>query len=50
MKENLFYCLEIRLTIHKFELKSGSDVNKSKDRFDLELIQFQIGIGQNIFK
>ena len=50
MKENLFYYIEIRPTIHKFELESGTRGNKSKDKFDLELIQFQLGIGRNIFK
>ena len=50
MKENLFYYLEIRPTIHKFTLESGSQQNKSEDKFDLELTQFQIGIGRNIFK
>ena len=50
VKENLFYYFEIRPTVHKFDLESGSIENKSKDKFDLELIQFQIGIGQNIFK
>ncbi len=50
MKENLFYYLEIRPSIHNFELESGSIGNKSKDKFDLQLIQFQFGIGQNIFK
>ena len=50
VKENLFYYLEIRPTIHKFELESGTNENKSKDKFDLELVQFQLGIGRNIFK
>ena len=50
VKENLFYYFEIRPAVHKFDLESGSIENKSKDKFDLELIQFQIGIGQNIFK
>ena len=50
MKENFFYYVEIRPTIHKFELESGTRENKSKDRFDLESIQFQIGIGRNIFQ
>ena len=50
VKENLFYYLEIRPTIHNFELESGSGGNMSKDKFSLELTQFQIGIGRNIFK
>ena len=50
MKENFFYYVEIRPTIHKFELESGTRENKSKDQFDLESIQFQIGIGRNIFQ
>ncbi len=50
IKKNLFYYLEMRPTKHKFNLESGTGENKSKDKFDLELVQFQIGIGRNIFK
>lgn len=50
IKENLFYFIEIRPTVHKFELTSGSQNNKSKDKFNLESMQFQFGIGKSIFK
>ena len=50
MKKNSFYYLEVRPSIQKFELESGSTINASKDKFDLNSAQFQFGIGRNIFK
>ena len=51
MMENSFYYLEIRPSVHRFELESGStNENASRDKFDLRSAQFQFGIGRDIFK
>ena len=51
MKESSFYYIEVRPTLHKFELESGStDENASVDKFNLKSAQFQFGIGRDIFK
>ena len=51
MKESSFFYLEIRPSVHKFELESGSTgPNASHDKFDLKLAQLQFGIGKDIFK
>ena len=51
MMENSFYYLEIRPSVHRFELESGStNENASRDKFDLRSAQFQFGIGRDIFR
>jgi len=49
MSDNSFYYLELRPSVNRFKLESGSSPNKSKDSFNLESFQFQLGIGRNIF-
>ena len=51
MRESSFHYLEIRPSVHKFELESGStDANASQDKFILKSAQFQFGIGKDIFR
>ena len=51
MMENSFYFLEIRPSVHKFDLESGStNENASRDKFELRFAQFQFGIGRDIFR
>ena len=49
MSDDSFYYLELRPSVNRFKLESGSSPNKSKDSFNLESFQFQLGIGRNIF-
>ena len=49
MMEDSFYYVELRPSIYKFELESGTSFNKTRDRFNLEAFQFQFGIGKSIF-
>lgn len=45
-----FYYFEIRPMFHQFNYESGEGLLKEFDSFTLESLQFQIGIGTNLFK
>ena len=50
IRNNSFYYLELRPTLHSFDIESGTSDNRSNDTFNLESFQVQIGIGQSLFK
>ena len=50
MKDHSFFYMELRPTVHSFDIESGTSNNRSNDTFKLESFQIQFGIGTSIFK
>ena len=50
LKSDSFYYLELRPTFHNYKYNSGSGKLTEVDQFLLQSVQFQIGIGKNLFK
>ena len=49
-KSDSFYYFELRPTFHHFNYNSGNGKLSEIDRFTLESLQFQFGIGTSLFK
>ena len=49
-KSDSFYYFELRPTFHHFKYNSGEGKLSEIDRFTLESLQFQFGIGTSLFK